>query len=67
MLVPGDVLEVPRRGCVMQCDAVLINGNCIVNESMLTGECMYSHVKLTNISYTYLLMKKMRSPTLMVS
>ncbi|KAJ8320392.1 hypothetical protein KUTeg_001979, partial [Tegillarca granosa] len=37
-LVPGDVIEIPRSGCVMQCDAVLISGNCIVNESMLTGE-----------------------------
>ncbi|XP_070207558.1 polyamine-transporting ATPase 13A3-like isoform X2 [Littorina saxatilis] len=37
-LVPGDVIEIPRRGCIMQCDAVLISGNCIVNESMLTGE-----------------------------
>jgi len=37
VLVPGDVIEVPRHGCIMQCDAVLINGNCIVNESMLTG------------------------------
>lgn len=37
-LVPGDVIEIPRRGCLMQCDAVLISGNCIVNESMLTGE-----------------------------
>lgn len=37
MLVPGDVIEVPKQGCVMQCDAVLLNGNCIVNESMLTG------------------------------
>ncbi|XP_067658153.1 polyamine-transporting ATPase 13A3-like isoform X1 [Haliotis asinina] len=37
-LVPGDIIEVPRRGCFMQCDAVLISGNCIVNESMLTGE-----------------------------
>ncbi|XP_050051478.1 polyamine-transporting ATPase 13A3 [Dermacentor andersoni] len=37
-LVPGDVLIVPRNGCVMQCDAVLTAGNCIVNESMLTGE-----------------------------
>ena len=36
-LVPGDVIEIPRRGCIMQCDAVLISGNCIVNESMLTG------------------------------
>lgn len=37
-LVPGDVIEVPRSGCMMQCDAVLVSGNCIVNESMLTGE-----------------------------
>lgn len=37
-LVPGDVIEIPRRGCFMQCDAVLVTGNCIVNESMLTGE-----------------------------
>ncbi|PVD35316.1 hypothetical protein C0Q70_02276 [Pomacea canaliculata] len=37
-LVPGDVIEIPRRGCMMQCDCVLISGNCIVNESMLTGE-----------------------------
>lgn len=37
-LVPGDIIEVPRHGCVMQCDAILISGLCIVNESMLTGE-----------------------------
>ena len=37
-LVPGDIVEIPRHGCHMQCDAVLINGNCVVNESMLTGE-----------------------------
>ncbi|XP_069105854.1 polyamine-transporting ATPase 13A3-like [Argopecten irradians] len=37
-LVPGDVIEIPRRDFMMQCDAVLISGNCIVNESMLTGE-----------------------------
>ena len=36
-LVPGDVIEIPRRGCDMLCDAVLVTGNCIVNESMLTG------------------------------
>ena len=36
-LVPGDVIEIPRGGCIMQCDAVLVTGNCIVNESMLTG------------------------------
>ncbi|GAB6022774.1 hypothetical protein CHUAL_006868 [Chamberlinius hualienensis] len=38
MLVPGDVIIIPPRGCVMSCDAVLVAGNCIVNESMLTGE-----------------------------
>ncbi|XP_046388324.1 polyamine-transporting ATPase 13A3-like isoform X2 [Ischnura elegans] len=37
-LVPGDVIIVPLHGCIMPCDAVLLSGNCIVNESMLTGE-----------------------------
>uniref|UniRef100_A0A0N5AX84 Cation-transporting ATPase n=1 Tax=Syphacia muris TaxID=451379 RepID=A0A0N5AX84_9BILA len=37
-LVPGDVIIIPRHGCIMQCDAVLLNGTVIVNESMLTGE-----------------------------
>ncbi|OBS83324.1 hypothetical protein A6R68_22689, partial [Neotoma lepida] len=35
-LVPGDVMIIPLNGTVMPCDAVLINGTCIVNESMLT-------------------------------
>lgn len=38
LLVPGDVIEIPSHGCVMHCDAVLLTGNCILNESMLTGE-----------------------------
>ena len=37
-LVPGDVVIVPPNGCIMMCDAVLLSGNAIVNESMLTGE-----------------------------
>lgn len=37
-LVPGDILEIPSSGCTMQCDAVLLSGNCILDESMLTGE-----------------------------
>ncbi|EFX85022.1 hypothetical protein DAPPUDRAFT_314488 [Daphnia pulex] len=37
-LVPGDVIVIPAAGCVMHCDAVLLFGTCIVNESMLTGE-----------------------------
>lgn len=36
-IVPGDVITIPAYGCIMQCDAVLISGNVIVNESMLTG------------------------------
>uniref|UniRef100_A0AAY4A9E2 Polyamine-transporting ATPase 13A3 n=1 Tax=Denticeps clupeoides TaxID=299321 RepID=A0AAY4A9E2_9TELE len=37
-LVPGDVIVIPANGTIMPCDAVVINGTCIVNESMLTGE-----------------------------
>ena len=36
-LVPGDVIAIPSDGCSMPCDAVLLAGTCIVNESMLTG------------------------------
>lgn len=36
-LVPGDIIIV-RSSSTMQCDAVLLNGSVIVNESMLTGE-----------------------------
>ncbi|KAL4608143.1 putative cation-transporting ATPase 13A3 [Arapaima gigas] len=39
-LVPGDVMIIPTNGTIMPCDAVLISGTCIVNESMLTGESM---------------------------
>ena len=36
-LVPGDVIAIPTNGMIMPCDAVLVQGTCIVNESMLTG------------------------------
>ncbi|GBP44393.1 Probable cation-transporting ATPase 13A3 [Eumeta japonica] len=32
-LVPGDVLVLPPAGCIMPCDALLLTGTCIVNES----------------------------------
>ena len=38
-LVPGDVIMLPATGGVMmECDAVLVEGTCVVDESMLTGE-----------------------------
>ncbi|XP_062316016.1 cation-transporting ATPase 13A2 isoform X1 [Osmerus eperlanus] len=37
-LVPGDCLVIPREGLVLPCDAALLTGECLVNESMLTGE-----------------------------
>lgn len=37
-LVPGDVLVLKEGKTVLPCDAILISGQCTVNESMLTGE-----------------------------
>ncbi|NP_001366550.1 polyamine-transporting ATPase 13A2 isoform 5 [Mus musculus] len=37
-LVPGDCLVLPQEGGVMPCDAALVAGECVVNESSLTGE-----------------------------
>ncbi|KYO40009.1 putative cation-transporting ATPase 13A2 isoform A [Alligator mississippiensis] len=38
LLVPGDVLVLEGKKLSLPCDAVLIDGGCIVNEGMLTGE-----------------------------
>lgn len=37
-LVPGDIIELPKHQGTVICDAVLLTGQCILNESMLTGE-----------------------------
>lgn len=38
-LVPGDVYEVSDPALsILPCDSILLSGDCIVNESMLTGE-----------------------------
>ncbi|XP_056279405.1 cation-transporting ATPase 13A2 isoform X2 [Pseudoliparis swirei] len=37
-LVPGDCLVIPPEGLLLPCDAALLAGECLVNESMLTGE-----------------------------
>uniref|UniRef100_A0AAR2LI24 Cation-transporting P-type ATPase N-terminal domain-containing protein n=1 Tax=Pygocentrus nattereri TaxID=42514 RepID=A0AAR2LI24_PYGNA len=37
-LVPGDCVVIPSEGLLLPCDAALLAGECMVNESMLTGE-----------------------------
>ncbi|KAI8848552.1 hypothetical protein BC829DRAFT_427684 [Chytridium lagenaria] len=39
-LIPGDIFEITPSGYlpIVPCDAILLDGDCIVNESMLTGE-----------------------------
>ncbi|UYV83810.1 hypothetical protein LAZ67_X000235 [Cordylochernes scorpioides] len=37
-LVPGDILVLESGDATLECDAVLLEGSCVVNESMLTGE-----------------------------
>ncbi|KAJ8016642.1 hypothetical protein DPEC_G00009360 [Dallia pectoralis] len=37
-LVPGDCVLIPKEGLLLPCDAVLLAGECMVNESILTGE-----------------------------
>jgi len=36
-LVPGDVIKVPEL-TILPCDLILLSGNVIMNEAMLTGE-----------------------------
>ncbi|KAG0347027.1 hypothetical protein BG004_000252 [Podila humilis] len=51
-LVPGDVFEVTDPDLsIFPCDAVLLSGDCIVNESMLTGESVpVSKVPVTDLA-----------------
>ena len=35
-LVPGDIIAIPQGE--IPCDAIVIQGSCVMNESMLTGE-----------------------------
>lgn len=37
LLVPGDIVEL-EEGLVMPCDVLLLQGKCVINEAMLTGE-----------------------------
>lgn len=40
--MPGDVIILKRKRQFLPCDAILLNGGCIVNESMLTGILAFS-------------------------
>ncbi|XP_044146312.1 probable cation-transporting ATPase 13A4 [Bufo gargarizans] len=52
-LVPGDVIVLTRKKLFLPCDAILITGGCIVNESMLTGESIpVSKTPLPHIDHT---------------
>ncbi|EEQ36531.1 hypothetical protein CLUG_00654 [Clavispora lusitaniae ATCC 42720] len=54
-LVPGDVFEVDPSMSLVPCDALLINGECVVNESMLTGESVpVSKISATRDTVSYL-------------
>jgi len=37
-LVPGDLIEINSVPFTVPCDLLLLQGQCVVNESMLTGE-----------------------------
>ncbi|RMD41460.1 hypothetical protein DV735_g3675, partial [Chaetothyriales sp. CBS 134920] len=54
-LVPGDVFEVSDPSLTqLPCDSLLLAGDCIVNESMLTGESIpVSKLPLTDEMLTY--------------
>lgn len=43
-LVPGDMLVLKEGKTFLPCDAILISGQCTVNESMLTGTAYPSQV-----------------------
>lgn len=46
-LVPGDIIELPNHHGTVVCDAVLLTGQCIINESMLTGKYILLNIYLT--------------------
>lgn len=56
-LVPGDIIILStQKSFIIECDAILLNGSCIVDESFLTGEsvplCKVALTEDPNILYT---------------
>lgn len=63
-LVPGDVFEVDPSLTLLPCDALLINGECVVNESMLTGESVPVSKTLATSETVQYLPENFTHPTL---
>lgn len=63
-LVPGDLMVIPSNGTIMPCDAVLVSGTCIVNESMLTGENKNKKADHQNVKQEHLGVLSVNIPTL---
>ena len=61
-LVPGDVFEVDPSMTVVPCDALLTNGECVINESMLTGESVPVSKIAATSETTQLLSEDFTSP-----
>jgi cation-transporting ATPase 13A2 len=61
-LVPGDVILLPTTGGFnMECDAILVEGSCVVNESMLTGESIpITKVKKNVSEHNYICRRLMK-------
>ena len=57
-LVPGDYIDIANLHTV-PCDAVLVSGDCILNESMLTGES----VPVSKMPVTDIVLRKMNLST----
>lgn len=63
-VVPGDVFEVDSSMTVVPCDALLINGECVINESMLTGESVPVSKTAATSETTSLLSEDFTAPLL---
>lgn len=57
-LVPGDIIELPKHQITLVCDAVLLTGQCILNESMLTGKMLLTLMSFRQTCFDKSALKK---------